>query len=79
MARNAIKRYYRTSNMAAGGHFVKNVKKYKDPYIKIRMDEMARNAIEREFRKSKMDAGSHFVKKNIIPYWSKMARNVIET
>ena len=33
MARNTIESYFRTSKMATGGHFVKNLKK-----IKIRMD-----------------------------------------
>ena len=43
------------SKMAAGGHFVKKVKK-KVAY------EMARNAIESEIQTSKMADVSHFVK-----------------
>ena len=39
--------------------------------------EMARNAIKSEFWTSKMSAGGHFVKKKN-PYWSKMARKVID-
>ena len=41
--------------MAAGDHFVKQIKK-KLPI------EMVRFVIERDFRSSKMVAGSHFVK-----------------
>ena len=46
------------SKMAAGGHFVKNLKTKRNLY----QSEMARNAIESEFRTSKMPGGGHFVK-----------------
>ena len=57
MARNAIESEFRTSKMAAGGHFDKHLKKKVVPY----RSEMARNAIESDFRTSKMAA--HFVRK----------------
>ena len=59
MARNAIESDFRSSKMAAGGHFVKNVKKRKVAY----WSNMARNAIKSDFRSSKMAASGHFVKK----------------
>ena len=55
MARNVIESECRTSQMADGSHFVKNLKK-KLAY----RSEMARNAIENEFRTSKMGADCHF-------------------
>ena len=57
MARNAIESHFRSSKMAAGGHFVNKFKK-KVPY----WSEMERNTIESDFRSSKMAAGDHFVK-----------------
>ena len=59
MARNAIESDFRSSKMAAFGHFVKKIQN------KLRMSidgKMARNAIESDFRSSKMAAGGHFVK-----------------
>ena len=58
MARNVIESDFRSSKMAAGGHFVKQkLKKIKVAY----WSEMARNVIESDFRSSKMAAGGHFV------------------
>ena len=76
VARNAIEIDFRTSKMAAGGHFVKHLRK-KIPY----RSEMARNVIKAEFLTSKMATAGHFVKniKNKVPYWSEMARNAIES
>ena len=65
MARNAIKSDFRSSQMAAGSHFVKKVAYW---------SEMMRNAIKSDFRSSKMVAGSHFVKKKDLKcreMWSK--------
>ena len=56
MARNAIKSDFRSSKMAAGGHFEKKRK------VAI-WSEMASNAIKSDFWSSKMAARSHFVKK----------------
>ena len=55
MARNAIESEFRTSKMADGSHYVKNLKTIKVAY----RSEMARNAIESEFWTSKISAGSH--------------------
>ena len=57
MARNAIESEFRTSNMGAAGHFVKNSKNK----FACRSD-MVRNSIKSEFRTSKISAGGHFVK-----------------
>ena len=64
MARNAIESYFRTSKMAAGGHFVKNLKKIrmdlKWPEMPSKMNfghpkwPPKKNAIECEFQTSKM-------------------------
>ena len=78
MARNAIESEFRISKMGAGGHFVKNFKKFKfRPEVK--WPEM----------RSKVNFGhpkwptaailSKISKKIKILYWSKMARNAIES
>ena len=56
MARNAIESEFRTSKMADGSHFVKNLKRKV-----VYRSEIARNEIESDFRTSKMATGSHFV------------------
>ena len=53
MARNAIESEFRTSNMADGSHYVKDLKK-KLAY----RSEMARNTIESEFRTFEMGPGA---------------------
>ena len=58
MERNAIESDFRSSKMAAGGHFVKTFKKEI-----VYSSEMSRNAIKCDFRSSKMAVGGHFVKK----------------
>ena len=58
MARKAIESDFRSSKMAAGGHFVKN-STHKVAY----WSGMVRNAIKSDFRSSKMAAGGHFVTK----------------
>ena len=59
MVRNVIESDFRSSKMADGGHFVKEIQQTKAAY----WSEMARNAIESDFRSSKMAAGGYFVKK----------------
>ena len=55
MARNAIEGDFRSSKMAAEGHFVKK----KSNNIKVAyLSEIARNAIKSDFQSSKMAAGS---------------------
>ena len=46
MARNAIESDFWSSKMAAGGHFVKNLKKIKVAYL----SEMERNESESDIR-----------------------------
>ena len=70
MARNAIESDFRTSKMAADGHFVK-----KTTEEVSYGSEMARNVIESEFRTFKMAAGEN--KK--VPYRSERTRNAIES
>ena len=62
MARNAIESDFRTSKMAAGGHFVKKIK---NNNLVLYGSEMARNAIESEFRTSKMADRSEMVRNAI--------------
>ena len=52
--------------MAAGGYFVKKIKKCKVVYL----SEMAINVIESDFRSSNMAAGGHFAKKKLKKYKS---------
>ena len=76
MARNVMESDFRSSKIAAGGHFVKKFsKKLKVAY----WSEIARNAIERDFQSSKITAVGHFVGKKKVVYWSEKARNTIES
>ena len=59
MARNTIESDFRSSKMAAGGHFVPKIKQN----TKIAYwSEMVRNTIESDFRSSKMAAARSFYK-----------------
>ena len=65
MAINAIESDFRSSKMAAGGHFVKKKNAIENEYRtskSVNQSEMTINAIKSDFRTSKMADGGHFVK-----------------